>query len=188
MVPLQDPYSEALLIQAKRKRTVLRRWWNREQAPFGRCLRSTGSPFQVVGPTTENERVCIVTEQANGTTKLPRAEGRSVRQPAHEERDDFTVDQCYQCLKSYKTKIIMIRFDTMLQQSTEDDLVNDHLHRGMEGVVLIGRFDAFCPTGRGFQSRSRHHDGTLGKSLTCSCLWRFGVKLRHSVPALFETP
>jgi len=34
-------------------------------------LRSTGSPFQVAGPTTENERVCIVAERANGTTKLP---------------------------------------------------------------------------------------------------------------------
>src|SRR6218665_3345085 len=75
----KDPYSETLLTQAKRKRTVLRRWWNREQAPFGKCLRSTGSPFQVVGPTTENERVCIVAERANGITKLPRAEDRSVR-------------------------------------------------------------------------------------------------------------
>jgi len=84
--PLQDTYSEALPIQAKRKRTVLRRWWNWEQAPFGRCLRSTGSPFQVVGPTTEKERVCIVAERANGTTKLPWAEDRSVRRPAHEER------------------------------------------------------------------------------------------------------
>src|SRR6218665_4228116 len=39
IAPLQDTYSEALLTQAKRKRTVLRRWWNWEQAPFGRCLR-----------------------------------------------------------------------------------------------------------------------------------------------------
>ena len=39
---------------AKRKRAVLRRWWNWEQAPFWRCpcLRSIGSPFQFVGPTT----------------------------------------------------------------------------------------------------------------------------------------
>jgi len=28
IAPLQDPYSEALPTQAKRKRTVLRRWWN----------------------------------------------------------------------------------------------------------------------------------------------------------------
>jgi len=38
------------------KRTILRRCWNWEQTPFGRCLRSIGRPFQVVGPTTEKER------------------------------------------------------------------------------------------------------------------------------------
>jgi len=86
IAPLQDPYSKVLQIQAKRKRTLLRRWWNREQAPFGRCLRSIGSPFQVVGPTTEKETVCIVAERANGTTKLPWAEDRSLWRPAQEER------------------------------------------------------------------------------------------------------
>jgi len=59
IAPLQDPYSEALPTQAKRKWTVLRRWWNWEQALFGRCLRSIGSPFHVAGPTTEKEWVCI---------------------------------------------------------------------------------------------------------------------------------
>jgi len=59
IAPLQDPYSEALLTQAKWKRTVLRKLCNWEQALFGRCLRSIWSPFQVVGPTTEKERVCI---------------------------------------------------------------------------------------------------------------------------------
>jgi len=38
IVRLQDAYSEALLAQAKRKVTILRRWWNWGQAPFGRCL------------------------------------------------------------------------------------------------------------------------------------------------------
>jgi len=38
IAPLQDPYPEAQPTQAKWKRPVLRRWWNREQAPFGRCL------------------------------------------------------------------------------------------------------------------------------------------------------
>ena len=38
IAPLQNPYSEALPTPAKRKRTVLRRWWNWEPAPFGRCL------------------------------------------------------------------------------------------------------------------------------------------------------
>ena len=42
----------------------------------------------------------------------------------------------------------------------------------------IGRVEAFRPEGRGFESRSSRHVGTLGMSLTCSCLWRFGVKLR----------
>jgi len=65
-------YSEVLPTQAKgkRKRTVFRRWWNWEQAPFGRYLRSIGRSFQVVGITKEKERVCIVAERANGTTKL----------------------------------------------------------------------------------------------------------------------
>src|SRR6218665_971498 len=58
IAPFQESYSEALPTQAKRKRTVSRKWWNCEQAPFGRCLRSIGRPFQVVGPTTEKE-ICL---------------------------------------------------------------------------------------------------------------------------------
>ena len=49
---------------------------------------------------------------------------------------------------------------------------------------LIGRFDAVRPKGRGFESRSGRHVGTLGKSRTRSCLWRFGVKLRRSLRAV----
>jgi len=74
IAPLQDPFS------------VLRRWWNWEQPPFGRRLRSIGSTFQVFGPTTEKERLCIVTERANGTTKLPWTEDHRVLWPAQEER------------------------------------------------------------------------------------------------------
>ena len=55
-------------------------------------VRSTGSPFQVFGPTTENEQVCIVAERANGTPKLPWTEDRSVRRPAHEERARYPCD------------------------------------------------------------------------------------------------
>ena len=44
----------------------------------------------------------------------------------------------------------------------------------------IGWVDSF----RGFDSLFSHHVGTLGKSLTHSCLWRFGVKLRHSIRAV----
>ena len=50
---------------------VFRSWWNWKQAPFCRCLRSMGSLFQVVVPTTEKERLCIV-----GTTKSPSTEDR----------------------------------------------------------------------------------------------------------------
>src|SRR6218665_3941128 len=51
----------------------------------------------------------------------------------------------------------------------------------MVRVWRIGRDDAFRPKGHGFDSRSSRHVGTLYKFLTHSCLWRFGVKLRHSI-------
>jgi len=35
-----------------------------------------------------------------------------------------------------------------------------------------------------FESRSSRHIGTLGKSFSHSCLWRFNVKLRHSIRAV----
>ena len=43
--------------------------------------------------------------------------------------------------------------------------------------------------GRGLYSPSRRHIGALGKYLrvTRSCLWRFGVKLRHSIRAVSGT-
>src|SRR6218665_1598914 len=48
---------------------------------------------------------------------------------------------------------------------------------------------SFQPEGRGFDSRfSRQVGGTLGKSLTHSCLWLFGVKLRHSIRAVSGAP
>src|SRR6218665_1391407 len=54
--------------------------------PIERCLRPDGSPFQVVGPATEKERLCIVAEPANGTSKSPWTEDHSVRWPAEKER------------------------------------------------------------------------------------------------------
>ena len=48
----------------------------------------------------------------------------------------------------------------------------------------IGRVVIFRPEGRGFESRYSRHVGTLGKSLTRSCLWCFGVKLRHNIGAV----
>src|SRR6218665_3069197 len=46
---------------------------------------------------------------------------------------------------------------------------------------IIGRVYTCQPEGRGFESLSSRHIGTLGKSSTHSCLWHFGVKLRHSI-------
>jgi len=46
--PLQDPCSEALLTLAKWKTAL------------GRCRKTKGSQFHVVGPTTEEQRLCVV--------------------------------------------------------------------------------------------------------------------------------
>src|SRR6218665_245229 len=53
---------------------------------------------------------------------------------------------------------------------------------------LIGRFGAFCPKDRGFESLFSRHVGTLGKSFTHSCLWRFGMELRHNIRAVSGAP
>ena len=53
---------------------------------------------------------------------------------------------------------------------------------------LIGIFVAFSPMSRGFESRSGRNLGTLGKSFTSSCLWRFGLKLRRSIRAMSGEP
>ena len=39
----------------------------------------------------------------------------------------------------------------------------------------IDKVDAFRPEGRGFESRSSRHEGTLGKSFTYSCLYSASV-------------
>src|SRR6218665_3689119 len=53
---------------------------------------------------------------------------------------------------------------------------------------LIFRVDVYRPKGRGFDSRSSRHVGTLGKSFARSCPWRFCVKLRHSIRAVLGAP
>src|SRR6218665_887058 len=53
---------------------------------------------------------------------------------------------------------------------------------------LIGRVDAYFSKGREFDSRSSRHVGTLGKSFARSCRRCFGVKLRHSIRAMFGAP
>src|SRR6218665_3631198 len=56
---------------------------------------------------------------------------------------------------------------------------------GHGGSVV--RFVGFRPKGYGFEYRSSRHVVTLDKSLTHS-LWRFRIKLRHSIHALFGAP
>ena len=53
---------------------------------------------------------------------------------------------------------------------------------------LIGRCVAFHLKYRGFEFRSSRHVETLDKSFTCSCLWRSGLKLRHSIRAVSGAP
>src|SRR6218665_904037 len=72
IAPLQDTYSEASRPRPSGKEQSLECGGieNRHRLEGALDLLE-GSPFQVFGPTTENERVCIVAEPANGTTKLP---------------------------------------------------------------------------------------------------------------------
>src|SRR6218665_113804 len=78
--------------------------------------------------------------------------------------------------------------------ATNNDVFMQYLHNtrieGRGTWCRIGRVEAFRPEGRGFESRSvsAMYIGTLGKSLTRSCLWRFGVKLRHSTRAVSRAP
>src|SRR6218665_4218287 len=55
-------------------------------------------------------------------------------------------------------------------------------------VWRFGRVDAFRPKDHGFDSRFSRHVGTLGKSFTHSCLWRFRMKFRHSVHVVSGAP
>src|SRR6218665_661607 len=59
------------------------------------------------------------------------------------------------------------------------------IHVSCRGVWwLINRLLAFRPKCRGFECHSSPYVWTLGKSLTRSCPWRFGVKLQHSISAV----
>src|SRR6218665_4152481 len=71
--------------------------------------------------------------------------------------------------------------------SPSDFVPHELMRNGLQvncQVRRIGRDDAFRPKGRGFEFRSSLHVGTLGKSFTHSCLWRFAVKFRHSICAV----
>src|SRR5688572_14421947 len=76
IAPLQDIYSEALPAQPRLKRKVFREVLNAGEEFLGRRRSSRGSPFQILGPTTEKARCCIVEVRANGTLRSPRAAER----------------------------------------------------------------------------------------------------------------
>src|SRR6218665_2952275 len=108
------------------------------------------------------------------------------------ELSTLTVCLCYPLCHHVKQEAINYVIRTMwLQINT-----NRHTHPHTQYYTYthtyihcwtwwrIGRVDDFQPEDRGFDSRSSRHVGTLGKSFTCSCLWRFGVKLRYSIRAV----
>ena len=82
------------------------------------------------------------------------------------------------------TAIIIGWITTFKQPRRLSGILHPCLNRGT--WWRIGWVDCFQPEGRGFDSHSSRYVGTLGKSLTHSCLWRFGVKLRHSIRAVSE--
>ena len=82
----------------------------------------------------------------------------------------------------------------IIQHTTRNNgtlLNNDLLSNEEEECVTwwhIGGFDVFRPKDREFESRSSRHVRILNKSFTRSCLWRLGVKLRHSIRAVSGAP
>ena len=67
------------------------------------------------------------------------------------------------------------RTDRHADTERKDDIDYRH-HDNFGACRRIGWFDTFQPEGRGFESRSIRHVGTLDKSFTRSCLWRLGIK------------
>ena len=63
-------------------------------------------------------------------------------------------------------------------------------HKDRHGDLVAHLVDLtpFVRKGHGFESRSNRHVGNLDMSFTRSCLWRFSVKLRHSIRAVSGAP
>ena len=84
IVPLQETYSEALSVQLRSKRNVLRSLQKEDM--FWSSKRSVrGSSFQVEGPITEKALRYLSAERAWGTKSSPRAEERRARREARSE-------------------------------------------------------------------------------------------------------
>src|SRR6218665_1785747 len=61
-------------------------------------------------------------------------------------------------------------------------------HINWWGVVAHWLSRRVSSEGSWFDFHYSHHVGTLGKSFARSCLWRIGVKLRHSIRAVSGAP
>src|SRR6218665_2665245 len=94
-----------------------------------------------------------------------------------------STDRLNACTTTTTTTMTTTTTTTMTQQQQHGAWLAN-VGRGWR----IGRVDAFRPKGHGFYSRSSLRVGTLGKSLTHSCLWRFDVKLRRSIRAVSGAP
>ena len=94
-------------------------------------------------------------------------------------------------LRHFKSNVMKFQFQgfhsTLKLQNTS---IINHMYTESIGCpwkreawCLIGRFVAFRPKGRGFESRSTTMYRELGQALNSQyyCLWRFGVKLRHRI-------
>ena len=66
---------------------------------------------------------------------------------------------------------------TLMKTAVTRHSSHTHLHHAprLRAWWRIFKVDAFRSEGRGFESRSKRHVGTLGESFTCTCLERFGV-------------
>jgi len=96
----------------------------------------------------------------------------------------YFIDRSYapECYETVDLHVrLMIRLTQILDTSP-----SRYSSLGCGAWWFIGRFGAFRPKGRGFISSSIRHVRTLGKSFTRNCLWRFSVKLRHSIRAESE--
>src|SRR6218665_917960 len=77
-----ETYSEALSVQLRPKRNVLRSWQKEDTFFRGKRRNVKWSSFQVEGPITEKARCCFSAKRVQGTKSSPRAEERSARREA----------------------------------------------------------------------------------------------------------
>src|SRR6218665_1053896 len=75
-------------------------------------------------------------------------------------------------------------FVTFCYQYKLNSINIKYISIGRGGALVEWKPEAFRPEDHEFKSRSSRHIGTLGKSLTCSSLWRFSMKPWHSTRAV----